>query len=320
MENERGMTLTELLIGSSLSMVTLLIAVMVLSQAANFQILLIEKLTNEESTNRIIYTLRNYVAGALQLTDNSPNPISPTMSNHIGQIAEYNLNSWTPSNGAGAIVPLAFFRYEGLKSGTAQNAMAFAQRFPIIGIFFQAPTTNKYGVLYIAKRFVDEAANTRLFAEDGDEKMGQIVDLKITAINSEPFQGFGLDSYDNDLLGRQMVSSLTISITTRAYTFGSTDSTVETTWCPPQFMPNGANANAACQTSQTYRDTTKTVAIKVRNNTLGRSLSQRMFLPYWTAETTHQHSKVVGPYRRPFETTYFLSPNISAEASDRSDN
>ncbi len=298
----RGATLIELMAAVGVSVIVLLGAASALILTQNNQLSLSDKMKAEEEVNRVAFPLRHFLSMALNLTE-VPGPLNgDNFDSNIGKIAKYNMANWVSSTGPGQIDVVAYFIRENFLSSTTLPAAA-TDRFPITTIFFQRPTVDKFGVLYINTA----KSGPNLSPTDGDIKVSQIVDFQVSEIYS---QLFGPSSYlaDNDLLfpaRKKMVTGVTMKIVTRNY-FNGTGQSPVMAWCPQAFMPGGLTPNVACKTNLPYKDTEKLFTFTLRNNVIGRSLTQR-----GTAANTGMPDGLMGPiFRRPFEATYFLSPAL----------
>ncbi len=290
--HKSGFSLLEML--SALTggtLVVLMIGSMLQSSFANFYSLQM-KLQTEESLNYAAYVLKNYLSMAVHLQEDKAPPLL-SFNNNLGLIRRYNLNDWTATTGSGAVDTIAFFLRENLRSGETGLTMTGVDRYPVTGIFFQRPTTDKYGELYIhthqtyAGNFGPSAADIRV---------PSIVDFEVVDLIGNDYANVGNYSVDNDLQNKTVVSAVLIKVVIRNY-FGHTLEQLK--WCPERFIA----ANPDCQSPTPYRDTQKIFLVNIRNNVLSRGISQRGQNPLSPAT-------IVPEYRRSADTIYFFKPRI----------
>lgn len=290
-KSNSGFSLTEVLMACFAGLLVVLMAGSAV-QSAFYNFYSLEmKLQVEESVNYASMVLRNYISMAVNLQVAAP-PLT-NFDNNVGQIREYNLNTWTATTGPGSIDTIAYFLRENLPSGDHASAITGAQRFPVTAFFFQRPTVDKYGVLYIQTA---GDYTTPLTPKLSDFRIPGIVDFEIVDVVSNEFVNFGNYVSDVDLEGRQVVAGVLIKITMRNY-FGN--SLENLTWCPQRFIAT----NPTCQSPTPYKDTEKTFLVNIRNNILSRGISQRELNPLSTTQTSPL-------YRRSADTVYFFKPYI----------
>jgi hypothetical protein len=208
-------------------------------------------------------------------------------------VSSYNLNSWSPTTGSGDVDTLAFFLRDSLQSRYTSPAPSNINRFLPTGIFFQKPTINKFGVLYISTR----DAGGALSPLSNDFLFEGIVDLRIRDVNILPFD----KDDDPSTTNYNMVFSVTIDVTQRH--FFPDPSNKPMIWCPPSKM-----GLIECSGSRVYFDLVKTFTVKIRNNVIGKSRLQR------TQIATGNYPQIE---RRVFENIYFLRPTYPPEALKR---
>lgn len=255
------------------------------------------KLQVEESVNNAALVLKSYLSMAVNIQEGTP-PLT-TFQNNVGQIRRYNLNDWTPSTGSGNVDTIAYFLRENLRSGNSALTTSGFDRFPVSAIFFQRPTIDRFGVLYIQTA---ENYTTPLKAQAAAIRVPGIVDFEIMDLIGNQFVNFGGYSKDNDLNGKTVVGAVLIKVVLRNY-FGNKLENL--TWCPQRFIA----ANAACQSPTPYRDSEKIFLVNIRNNILSRGISQRGLNPI-EPHAAAVAAPISPQYRRNVDTVYFFKPSI----------
>ncbi|MES3038281.1 MAG: prepilin-type N-terminal cleavage/methylation domain-containing protein [Bdellovibrionota bacterium] len=271
--NNAGFSLVELMVAVAILSVIVLMNMQIVEEISNTQVALMKKIQSEENVMQGVSSIKRNLSMAVNLIHVAGPINGNALLNNRGQIATYNLAAWAPTLGPGAIdVISAFIRENKASDGvTALNALPAETpadrliRFPISAIFFQRPTLDKYGVLYIDVQATPVAGV--ITPKDSAEKIPYIVDFEIMEVFSTQFEPVGY-AMDADLSGRFMAMSATIRIVQRNY-FGTTFNTVYR-WCPPAFM-----GLPACATDTPYKDTEKIFTVGIRNNVLGRSKTRR---------------------------------------------
>lgn len=295
----QGFSLVELLIGIGISSVIASLAALVIQTSTSNFYNFLNRMQVEEQVNNAAHTLHNYFSMALNLQVGTP-PLA-TFSNNAGQIVEsYNLSGWTPTTGNGNVDVIAFFLRENLISGwNYSNPIPDgANRFPTTVIYFQKPTVDKFGVLYIKS---DSTGASSLTASKADLRLNNIVDFEVIDVFFVPFENYGSYAEDNDLdngtTKKKMVSSVTFKVTVRNY-FGTGSGDLK--WCPARFIAS----HSACDSKVPFKDTEKAFVVKIRNNTLSRGFLQRT--------NVADGATGIEPalYERSADTVYFLKPNI----------
>jgi hypothetical protein len=234
---------------------------------------------------------------AVHLQEEKTPPLAE-FKNNIGKIRRYNLNDWTATTGSGTVDTIAYFLRENLRSGESGLTMTGADRFPVTAVFFQRPTINKYGELYI---HTQADYRKSLSPSASDIRIPGIVDFEIVDLVGNDYANDGNYPIDADLQNKTVIGGVLIKIVIRNY-FGRTLENL--TWCPARFM----TANPTCQTSAPFRDTQKMFLVNVRNNILSRGISQRNPNPL-------DPNTVVPEYRRSADTIYFLKPKAPTGVS-----
>jgi hypothetical protein len=306
---QSGLTLVEILMGVAISGGILAATGFSYKQMLFAQHSLYEKLTAEEDVNGAAHILQSYFSMALNLAKLAPPATmnAATFKKNIGLISTYSIKNWVPTMGPGGFDTVAFFVREAMVSGTTAVPVTGIQRFPVTTIFFQKPTVNKYGVIYIGSL---TNVGAELAPRDADFKVQRVVDFAITEVFTQVFNTQSIYAVDNDLAGQEMVTSINLQITTRNY-FGGAGDGHKMTWCPPPFMPSGATPDPQCTADVPYKDTTRFFAFNIRNNVLGRSYYQRGTADNTLDPTLTPTAQPPAPYhRRTIDGVYFLSPSI----------
>jgi prepilin-type N-terminal cleavage/methylation domain-containing protein len=294
---QAGFSLIELMASVAVGTLVIMMAgTLIQSSYYNFYSLEM-KLQIEESVNNAALVLKNYLSMAVNLQEGTP-PLA-TFQNNVGLIRRYNLNDWTASSGSGNVDTIAFFLRENLRSGNSALTTSGFDRFPTTAIFFQRPTQDRFGVLYIQTA---QNYTTPLRAQGEGIRVPGVVDFEIMDLIGNQFVNVGGYAKDNDLNGKFVVGAVLIKVVLRNY-FGNKLENL--TWCPQRFIA----ANPGCQSSTPYRDSEKIFLVNVRNNILSRGMSQRGINPL------EPHLPTVAPpispqYRRNVDTVYFLKPSI----------
>lgn len=290
--HENGFSLLEMLGALTAgTLVVLMVGSMLQSSFYNYYSISM-KLQSEEALNHAAYVLKNYFSMAVHLQEETAVPMTEFKDN-VGKIRRYNLNDWTASTGSGAVDTIAYFLRENLRSGETGLSMTGPERYPVTGVFFQRPTVNKYGELYITTH----PTYAGKFGPTGaDIRVPGIVDFEILDLIGNEYTNVGRYSFDNDLEGKNVIGGVLIKVVIRHY-FGHTMD--QLTWCPERFIAG----NPSCKSPTPYRDTQKIFLVNIRNNILSRGISQRNQNPL-------NPTTIVPEYRRSADTIYFLKPRI----------
>ena len=302
LNNQAGYSLIELLVAVAIALVSIVaIWYMLLAVQSQFSSLQ-NKVNSEIELNELMFTVEHYLGMGVDLSfSDTPLPSTVLFNGSMGKIAAYSLSNPTtpfmPVNGPGKIDTLAYFLRDSLSSRNLSiNAPIGANRFIPTGIFFQRPTIDKYGVLYV--NFQNNPNAVNISPNYQDYFFEGIVDLKIlnpvTSVSEiPPYQ--------------KMVSSVTFMVTQR--NFVATMSGLPLKWCPPDKM-----TLAACGGTRPYVDLVKVFTVKIRNNVLGESTTQRKGGQIIAPNTR-------GPYpateNRVFGNIYFLRPAYPTGALKR---
>lgn len=297
---QKGVTLIELLTSVAIGSILLLIIGTVMYQMNLNFIASMEKVKIEEDFAMAELHLRAAFSQAINVTTTTT-PIS-NFNNNLGQaLANYSLTGWTPSTGSGNIDTLAVFLKEQLPSGhtsalaTQLNTTGIDQRYLASALFFQRPTLDRYGVLYIHS---NSSRTTNLAPSYRDTRIERLVDLQIIGATSSPFQSFLNNGDTQDgLVGQNMLTSYTIQLTQRYY-FNKSAHLQPERWCPPS-----QSSVSVCQTDAPYNDLTRIFHFNLRNNVLGFSISQK--------------EGGTPLYRRLFDHLYFLKINLPVGSLSR---
>jgi hypothetical protein len=291
--------LVEVLVALGIAMASLVsiwyILLLVQSQFSSLQ----TKIKSEVELNNMMFTVEHYLGMAVNLSQ-AAGPINNNTlfnsPNGAGEIVRYNLANWTPSNGSGTIDTLAYFLRENLYSlYNAPLKPLTKVRFLPTGLFFQRPTVNKYGILYVN---IPPSSAVQIIPSTEDYFFESLVDLQITDIHTFPYERGGIT--------RNMIFSVTFVATQRH--FLPTASNLPLKWCPPANMKN----TPECAGSRPYFDLSKSFTIKIRNNVIGESKSQKAIGPTVGALVTYPPVE-----NRVFGNIYFLRPSYPPGALKR---
>lgn len=296
MQNQKGVTLIELLTATIASSILLLIIATLMYQMNLNFVASLEKIKIEEDFAMAELQLRAVFNQAINVTAIPAGTAITTFDYNLGTLRDqYDLSSWTQSSGSGSLDTLAVFLRDMLPSGhnsalaIQMNTTGINQRFLATALFFQRPTTDRFGVLYIHE---STSRATPLAPTYRDTRIERIVDFKILATTKVKFQSFMNDGNTEDgLIDQEMLSSVTLQITQRYY-FNKTAGLQPERWCPPLQMIS----TPSCQTNAPYNDLTRLYHFNLRNNVLGYSVSQK--------------DGNTPLYRRVFDQIYFLKPTL----------
>lgn len=299
MQNQKGITLIELLTATIASSILLLIVATLMYQMNLNFIASLEKIKIEEDFAMTELRLRALFNQAINVTAVPAGSTINNFDNNNGLLLkQYNLSSWTLSNGSGNIDCLGVFLRDLLPSGhtTAlanQLNAPGGQRFIPAALFFQRPTTDRFGVLYLHE---STSRTTPLTPSYQDTRIERIVDFQIISTTSTIFSSSMNDGKTEDgQIGKEMLTSITLQMTQRYY-FNKSHHLQPERWCPPSQM-----SSAACQTNAPYNDITRLFHFNLRNNVLGYSVSQK------TEDPTTSSTPL---YRRVFDQIYFLKATL----------
>ena len=292
LKNNFGLSLIELLVGVGLSTIATLACFTLINQSYSNYVASSNTTANIIETVGAAATLRQILSSAVNITSNKNLPIVANFSKKKGYVREYSLDDWLPSSGDGKIETLFTGFVDQIKSSEvpARDEVDLANRFLPISVFFQRPTVNKYGVIYMA---IGKKDSKSLKASDAQFQMDQIVDLKIADIEV-PFSD------------TNKVSRFTILITRRNFKNLTAKSYM---WCPPQFISDASVA--LCKNPDSHFDTSEFINVLLRNNKLRESTSQKQLKPLATS------AQYIGIPER-FQTgVYFFKPKISWDTLKR---
>jgi hypothetical protein len=296
-----GFSLIELLIATGIGLVSVLLIsqllVSIQSQFATLQ----DKIRKEVGVSEMLFYVHHYVGMALDLTLAPGDLNAAAFDGTYGAIREYSLAGWTPTTGSGPIDVIAFFLRETLSSrnGDRDSRPPAVDRFKPTGIFFQRPTVNRFGVLYLSVNL-----------EAGEDIQPRAKDLRFEGLVDFVVRDVKFDTYTDAStppVTRKMIHSIVFDATQRHYMPTTAPSAM--VWCPPAFMtlPACATGNRA------YRDVTKTFALKIRNNVIGQSLLQKVAGPPPASGAPNYQPR----FRRTYENIYFLRPSYPLQALTR---
>ena len=256
------------------------------------------KIKSEVEMNELVFSVEHYLGMAVNLTKSPPLVTSTfDFNSSEGKIAEYKLTDvWQlPVNrgDSGEIDTIAYFLRDNLYSNypPAPTKPAAAVRFLPTGIFFQRPTIQKYGVLYVN---LPRSTDTQMIPSTADYFFEGLVDFEVTNVTAFPFQKTGAGAST-----KNMVFSVTFVVTQRHFLPSVHNQPL--IWCPPHRMNF-----AQCAGSRPYFDMTKTFTVKIRNNVIAESSTQRKRGPIdpLTGKQTY-----VPLEERVFGNIYFLRPS-----------
>ena len=165
-------------------------------------------------------------------------------------------------------------------------ALVPSNRFLPFSLFFQRPTVDKYGVIYLS---IGAPGSLSVSAAQATFQLDQIVDFSLRDIK-----------FVNSTL---RVSQFTIELIRRSYKSVSDNRFI---WCPPAFM--GA---AVCANHAPFFETTEFINVNLRNNVLQKSSSQKQNI------AGSIPPRYEGVPERLQTGLYYLSPVISWETLKR---
>ncbi len=283
-----GFTLTELLIGVAISMITVLACYEVVTRSAqNYQTISASS-DNIIETLQAVATLKRKISLSVNLEYVSS--MAPTLSPKKGQLIDFNLNAWAPTTGDGAIVSVFSGYIDTLKSDYKSPLPSRFDRFLPMAVFFQRPTVNRYGVLYVT---IGASKSTTLLPKDAAFVFTQIVDFKISNINSR-----------NSSLNR--VSKFDLQVTRRSFNVNTSNRNFK--WCPPAKM-----RLPQCADTVAYRDNVEFTTVNLRNNVIEKNSSQqKIYKAGFSTQPSYQ-----GSPKRYVDGVYFLDATQPAESLKR---
>ncbi len=285
--NRAGFSLIELLVGLGVSSLAVLACYDIVNKSSQNYLTIAAASENIVETLQASTALKRKISMAVNLEFTAV--ITPTVELTKGQLINFNQANWTPTNGDGQIVPVFSGFIDSLKSNYSTLPSRF-NRFLPMAVFFQRPTVDKYGVIYIT---VGDAGTTRLLPRDADFIFRQIVDFKIKNIDKK-----------NSSINR--VSKFDFEITRRS--FKQTTNRFDYRWCPPQEM-----ARPECESAPAFTDSTEYTTITLRNNVLEHhSQQQKMY-----KATNAGKPSYVGIPKRLVSGVYFLDSVQPAESMKR---
>jgi len=282
----------ELTVAIGISAVSILLIAQFLSSVQSQFATLQDKIRAEVGVSELMFYVHHYLGMAVDLTRAPGNLNLAAFPTTFGSIREYSLADWAPGNGDGQTDTIAFFLRDTLSSRDETRPAANV-RFQRTGIFFQRPTVDRYGVLYLTVNV--EPADNAIRPQLNDLYFENLVDFNVRGMGFTP-----------DDAGREMVYSVLIDVTQRSYLPGVAPDAKA--WCPPNFI----NTPACVHGNQAYRDVTKTFAVKIRNNVLGSSVLQKV-----RGVDIGLAPQYVPRPRRTYENIYFLRPFYPKEALSR---
>lgn len=276
-QNSAGFSLIELLVGLVVSSLAALACYDIVSKSSQNYLTIAAASENIVETLEASTALKRKISMAVNL-ENIGAVITPSAKLTKGQLINFNLVSWTPTNGDGQIVPVFSGFIDSLKSNYPTLPSRFNRFLPMV-VFFQRPTVDKYGVIYIT---IGDAGTTSLLPRDADFTFRQIVDFKIKNIDKK-----------NSSVNR--VTKFDIEITRRS--FKQTTNRFDYKWCPPKEM-----ARPECESTSAFTDSIEYTTVTLRNNVLeDHSQQQKVYKATNAGKPTY-----VGIPKRLVSGVYFL--------------
>lgn len=282
-----GISLIELLVGLGISTVVILACYDIVNKSSQNYATIAAASENIVETLEASTALKRKISFAVNLVS-EPGPIANNLRLTKSQIISYDLAAWVPTTGDGR-VDLVFSGFiDSLKSNYPVLPARF-DRFVPMAIYFQRPTVNKFGVIYMT---LGNADTTFLRPRDANFIFRQIVDFKIKNID-----------ITNSSLDR--VSKFDLEITRRS--FKQTTNNYKYTWCPPEKMtlPDCASAPA-------FTDSTEYTTVVLRNNVLEKNSQQQKI-----AKPLGSVPNYVGIPKRMTSGVYYLDSVQPAESTKR---
>ncbi len=254
--SKAGFSLVELLIGLGVSSLAALACYDIVNKSSQNYLTIAAASENIVETLEAATALKRKISLAVNLERNL-GPILPSVRLTKGQLISFD-PVWNPSNGDGQISVVFSGFIDSLKSNYQVLPSSRFERFLPMVVFFQRPTVDKYGVIYIT---IGEPGSTSLTPREADFIFRQIVDFKIKNIDS------------SSAANNNRVSKFDLEITRRSYK--QTTNNFNYKWCPPDKMNL-----TECRTAPAYTDSTEYTTIVLRNNVLARSSQkQKIYKP-----------------------------------------
>jgi prepilin-type N-terminal cleavage/methylation domain-containing protein len=262
--DQRGMSLTELLVALGLSSVAMLLLASVMIETTNLSKSFearardeVERLTAERHLRSIF----------LQAEDVTLKP-DTNFNSYSGPGALIAFDSDAHWAGPQSVYTLALFWRDASVSLPPPNspnlAPGLASHFARTGIFFQMPTETTWGVLY-----VDLGTQPTVSPDKSDLMFEGLVGLKFKNV-----QTFRLKDTDPMNAINSPVTSLDIEMTFRK--FINPKGQADFVFCPRALLTPSASP---CQERTPSRDVTRTLRVLLRNNVLTISPSANVTLP-----------------------------------------
>ena len=275
--NSAGFSLVELLVGLVVSSLAVLACYDIVNKSSQNYLTIAASSENIIETLEASTTLKRKISLAVNL-ENIGATITPNVKLTNGQLVNFDMTTWAATNGDGQIIPVFSGFIDSLKSNYLTLPSRFDRFVPMV-IFFQKPTVDKYGVIYVT---IGEAGTTSMLPKDADFTFRQIVDFKIKNIDKK-----------NSTMNR--VSKFDLEITRRS--FKQTTNSFDYKWCPPANM-----TLAVCKGAPAYTDSTEYTTVVLRNNVLEENSQQQKMYKATTAGTP----SYVGIPKRLVSGVYFL--------------
>lgn len=307
---QQGFTIIELLVATAIGIAAILVVSQLLIFVQSQFVTLQKRIKDEAEISQLSFYLHHYLSMAVNLTAVTNIPPTANINSSFGAIdADFNMNNWVPQTGNGSVTTIAYFLRDTLSSRDALQRPMNVDRFVPTGLFFQRPSIDKYGALYIS---TENKGAIQISPQQisPDQIFGSIVDFKVLDISYHPlqFRSANLGIPSGPIY--QMVSSVTFEVTQRHYLPQVPPQ--NKSWCPPQFM-----SHPKCVHGQrSYRDVSKTLTVKIKNNLLTESLNQRVsFQPL--VPQPGGFPLFVPRIERTYDNVYFLRPSYPQGALKR---
>ncbi len=283
-----GFTLMELLIGGAIATVTMLACLFFINQTFKSYVAVSNSSDNIIETLNGSAILKNRLSSAINIDYDGVVPLLPAASNLKGFVRQFDLAGWIPVSGNGVTVTIMTGFLDQLKSNATAipAAVLDVNRFLPFSLFFQQPTTDKYGVIYLT---IGTPTSVLLSPAQAQFQLDQIVDFSLKEVKSIGVPG--------------RVSQFAIEFTRRSY---KSVNDTRFKWCPPSFM-----SSMGCEDPAPYFETTEFINVRLRNNVLGRSTTQKQNIA-GTVPPMYE-----GVPERIQTGVYYLSPVISWETLKR---
>ncbi len=283
-----GFSLIELLVGGAIATITMMACLYFINQTFKNYSAVSSSSDNIIETLNASALLKNKLSSAVNIEFFGAGVLPAAASNLKGYIRPFDLSVWAPVAGSGQTISLMTGFIDQLKSNSTALPAAIipANRFLPFSLFFQKPTIDKYGVIYLT---IGSSTALAVSAAQAQFQLDQIVDFSLKDIKF--------------VNSTQRVSQFAIEFTRRSYK-SVTDTRFK--WCPPAFI----NA-VGCEDPAPYFETTEFINVNLRNNVLDLSSNQKQNI---AGSIPPQYE---GVPERIQTGVYYLSPVISWETLTR---